>query len=710
MQYWVKKLALAYQTGWEYQADSPEPGSVLTDIFLEMFTENRDRYDRIWEKQEREFLSVVPEDEEQTIEMLVALAVKISEGNSGIWLSDKTKVYTVTEDGSRIGFCAERPVQLTAAKLKYAIYQEGTYAWQVYDEEAQEGFVTLFKPAGEELTHPVLRWHFQNLCNGSKQCRFKMEVAKAELFTQGTQEKYEGRWSISGGGYTYPLQCEETEEEMILSGDTPAFAAIMEEMEYEICLDMPYEETSSLQSYVNRWLHRQKIVLHEEGKEQLADLCLTDEGTGDGNRVAPFGNSPDTASCCYFACDAILARDRGEITLKYKESFSTEEKLPPEHSKEMQKLYKKYPWMMQTEIVYDWETVETVWEYFNGNLWCYLSGSEEWKTGCRKGKDQGGEICFTWKRPQDICPCAVGGEEHFFIRLRLKKAANAYAPYYRKHIPVLENISFSVEDSVWEPAMGDMSNLQVDTQVKMYLGFDCEVTQNNCWFGEYLRNGEVGNSSFSFVKEQLAGRGIRFGKNAFWVELVEERLTEQLGIPMDTESLRLKANYIECRRTVPEQEKPTEILRDTSFFVETDTTGILDAVSVTGAHYDKTGAPPQEGVESGENFFLRFGRLVTPMDIETLLHERYPELTLKSCALEDTSGKLVIEAAVCRQSKGRVQAVPGDGEEGKIADELVDEIQKWLENILHETGNIWLQDCTVEFRVEETINAAYAAE
>lgn len=710
MQYWVKKLALAYQTGWEYQADSPEPGSVLTDIFLEMFTENRDRYDRIWEKQEREFLSVVPEDKEQTIEMLIALAVKISEGNNGIWLSDKTKSYTVTEDGGILKFYFERPVQLTAAKLKYAIYQEGTYAWQVYDEEAQDGFVTLFEPAGEELTHPVLRWHFQNLCNGLKQCRFKMEVAKAELLTQGTQEKYEGRWSISGGGYTYPLQCEETEEEMILSGDTPAFAAIMEEMEYEICLDMPYEETSSLQSYVNRWIHRQKIVLHEEGKEQLADLCLTDEGTGDGNRVAPFGNSPDTASCCYFACDAILARDRGEITLKYKESFFTEEKLPPEHSKEMQKLYKKYPWMMQTETVYDWETVETVWEYFNGNLWCGLSGSEEWKTGCRKGKDQGEEICFTWKRPQDMCPCAVEGEEHFFIRLRLKKAVNAYAPYYRKHVPVLENISFSVEDSVWEPAMGDMSNLQGDTQVKMYLGFDYEVTQNNCWFGEYLRNGEVESRSFSFVKEQLAGRGIRFGKDAFWVELVEERLTEQLGIPMDAESLRLKANYIECRRTVPEQEELTEILRDTSFFVETDTTGILDAVSVTAAHYDKTGAPPQEGVESGENFFLRFGRLVTPMDIETLLHERYPELMLKSCTLEDTSGKLVIEAAVCRQLEGRVQVISGNGEDGKIADELVDEIQKWLESILHETGNIWLQDCTVEFRVEEAINAACAAE
>lgn len=701
-QYWVKKLALAYQTGWEYQPDEPEAGSVLTDIFLEMLEENEKRYKRVWEKQEREFLSIVPENEESTRQLIIALAVKITEGDDGIWLPSETNVYTITEDGSQLRFYTESSLQLTAAKLQYAIYQEGTYAWQVYDEEAQGGFMPLFKSAGEELTHPALQWCFQNLCNGSSECRFRIEDLEEEESIGKPQEECEGKWSISGGGHTYPLKCEETDKGMVLSGDTPAFAELLEETEYEICLDIPYEEAPSLHVYVNQWLKRQKLSLGEESAERLADICLSDEAAGDGNRVIPFGNSPDTAACCYVACDEILARDRGEITLKYKESFSTEEKLPPEHPKETLKLYKKYPWLTQAEVVYDWKAEETVWEYFNGSFWCILPGSEAWNTGCGKEENQGEERAFVWNRPKDIQPCAVEGEEHFFIRLRLVKVSNAYSLYYRKYIPVLENISFAVKDSVWEPAIGDIPNLQEETQVKMYLGFDHEVTQNNCWYGEYQRDEEVESSSFSFDKNQLAGWGMRFGKNAFWVELVKERLTGNLGIPEEAKGLRLNANYIESRRLVPNQEENAEILRDTPFYVVTDNTGVLDAVSVTGAYYDGTGAPPQSGIESEENFFLRFGRVVTPMDIETLFRERYPELMVKSCAFEEERRELVIEAAVCGKFKGRAQAVSEDGTTNKIATEMVDEIQKWLESALREAGNIWLQGCTVKLYVTET--------
>jgi len=39
----VKKLALSYNTGWEYLPESEEAGSILTDIFLEMELENKRR-------------------------------------------------------------------------------------------------------------------------------------------------------------------------------------------------------------------------------------------------------------------------------------------------------------------------------------------------------------------------------------------------------------------------------------------------------------------------------------------------------------------------------------------------------------------------------------------------------------------------------------------------------------------------------------------
>ena len=88
----VKKLALAYGTGWEYIPGSEEAGSVLTDIFLEMEERNRKRYEKIWQRQELAFLQAVPECGEKQGGLSGALLVRAAGGEHARWVEEGAEV------------------------------------------------------------------------------------------------------------------------------------------------------------------------------------------------------------------------------------------------------------------------------------------------------------------------------------------------------------------------------------------------------------------------------------------------------------------------------------------------------------------------------------------------------------------------------------------------------------------------------------------
>ena len=106
----VKKLALAYKTGWEYVPEGEEAGSVLTDIFLDMAEENRWRYEQIWGKQERVFQGAVPVSESGEGSLSGELAVKVSDEGHGEWLEEGCEVHLPQENGALLRFQTVRPL------------------------------------------------------------------------------------------------------------------------------------------------------------------------------------------------------------------------------------------------------------------------------------------------------------------------------------------------------------------------------------------------------------------------------------------------------------------------------------------------------------------------------------------------------------------------------------------------------------------------
>ena len=745
----IKKLAFAYGTGWEYIPEGEEAGSVLTDIFLDMAEENRERYEQVWRKHELEFQKALPERENGAVTFAGALAVKVSGEEHGKWLEEGSEAYPLREQGLSVRFQTIRSLQLTAAKLRYAVYERGLCAWLTY-EEGEQSALTLFRQGGQELTRPVFRWFFQGLCDGREDFSFEAvfldrsdrsllpaaasgereeELCDRSLLpVAASGEKEEelcdrsllpaaalgGKWTILCGETLCPAEWRRTDSGFRLEGTASAFAANLEKEMYEVRLEFSPEE-----ELTEPWLTllRGGFGLKGPAEECAPDLCVTDSGVEEGEKILPFGRFPEEACCCYLACDRILGGAEKEIRLCFRESYLTEEKLPEPPVGEYEKLYRKYPWLRQTQRVEEWQAEDTLWEYFNGNLWRPLPGSDTWKTGCHGGQER--ERVYTWEAPRDRKPCVVEGEMHFYIRLRLRGVRNAYAMYYRRQIPVLEGIRFSAGEYQVFPVEKEVPDCEVADAEKMYLGFDREVTPDNCWY--------TGAGSCSFPEEMIRGRGIRFGREAFWVELIEKR--EDITC--------LRANYVPVRGISVETEPDGDMAQDRkgdmvrlrdgdmvqiregeAFGLEPRGMGMLEAVCLSEICCESAGAPVISGRQAGEHYFAHLGRLLTPMDLEMMLQERYPLLQVRSCIFRREADVLEVELVYTDQLERGVRnrmlrrltiperreegaaMQPGKDPEQEVRDRLP-EIRRWLEKLLNAEGPVWLRRCSCVLRMAE---------
>lgn len=701
----VKKLALAFGTGWEYMPGSEEPGSVLTDLFLEMERENRERYEKIGERHKQAFLKVVPERETETAKLKTALSVKVSGEHDGKMLEEGTEVYAFSTQEEMVRFRTVSPVRLTAAKLCCVIRRRGLSAWLTYQEG--DGFpAEFFQPAGRELAHPVFRWRFRGTWDGRENFSFTLK------FKAGAAEQIPlaGIWTVACGQDHYEAQWEQSEEGFRLSGDCPGFAGHLEGEVYELRLEFPAGE-----EVTEGWMKALcgGIVLEEKEHGLEPELCITDEGACGSVSLRPFGSALNPAACCYLACDRAVAGRAGELEIRFAESYETEEQLPEPEPKEYERLYKKYPWLRQRETVQDWAAGETAWEYFNGSFWRALPGSQYWQTGCHPNRT--GEKRYRWTRPTDMQPCMIEGEEHFYLRLRLCRVQGAYSACWRKYIPVLENILFSSGECHMEPEGQDVPEPGEALASALYLGFDREITADNCWY--------TGKEGFSFAPGQIKGERKYFGRRqACWAELAD-------GTPIGKileEPACFLPNYVEIlqyeddpqhgedlqhredpqhgedlqygddsRKERDEEELSPNIPEQTAYYVETNAAGMLDAVSVAETRYDRAGAPVREEREAAGHFFSHFGRLTTVMDMEILLQERYPFFRVENCLFRREGGEL--EVVLAAAGKGRRGLAESENcwkncpEPGERQEDMTAEIGEWLEHTIHKIGPVWLQ-------------------
>lgn len=666
----VKKLALAFETGWEYMPESEEPGSVLTDIFLDMAGSNWRRYKRIWEKHELAFLQAVPESRGNSGRVCGEVLVQTSGEQDGRWLPEGTAVSMQGKAGESVSFRTTRPVQLSAARLRYAIYRRGLWAWLAYGEGGGEE-LSLFQTVGTELARPVFRWRFRGLCDGRSHFDYRVELGRESLPTA----ELSGTWTVSDGKRVFGAEWHSSDSGFVLTGQTPEFVSNLEGGIYEVRLALfPEKEPPE------EWLEALDGVfsLVQDSEDCGPELCLTPLGAGDGERVLPFGAFPEEGACLYLACDRLLAGGGRQIKLRFRESYLEEEKrpepLPEAYLKMYRKFYKQSPPDGERPLS-EWRVTDTVWEYFNGRMWRTLPGSEDWHTGC----GEAGERVCEWSCPKDMRPCAVEGEEHLYIRLRAVRVENAYAAYYHKMIPLLEKVRLEAAEMRYACAGHRRPRSLRAGEERMYLGFDREVTEDNCWY--------TGEGGCTLAGGQFMGKRALYGKEAFWVELTERKETV---LPC------FKPNYIPvCTHFTQEEQGDVGLRIEAGAVcqVEPQDMGILDALCLSDIRCGRAEL-------TGRHYLTHFGRLLTPMDVEAMLQERYPGLEVDSCVF--LREKKVLEVRLALPSKQWDSKVFRS--EREMREELqgrLPELEEWLRELLDAKGPLWLCKASVNCILRE---------
>ncbi|MCM1119697.1 MAG: hypothetical protein NC543_10095 [bacterium] len=665
----VKKLALAFDTGWEYMPGSEEAGSVLTDIFWDMAESNKKRFERIWEKHELAFLQVVPESREKPDGVCGKVLIHASGEQDGRWLPEGTAVYMSGGAGESIRFHTVRPVQLSSALLRYAVYRRGPWAWLAYGEGDREE-LALFQPVGKELAHPAFRWRFRGLCDGRSHFCLRVELGGECL----PAKPLSGAWTVSDGKRVFDAEWHPSDSGFMLTGQAPEFASNLEGGLYEVRLALSPEREAPAE-----WLEALSgaFSLTQESEESGPELCLTPLGAGDGGRVLPFGVSPEEGASLYLACDRLLAAGAGrQITLRYKESYLEEEKRPEPLPEAYWKIYRKgckqLP-LVREEPLSEWRTTDTVWEYFNGRMWRLLPDSEGWRTG---SGEPGEKVC-EWSCPKDMRPCAVEGEEHLYIRLRAVRVENAYAAYYHKRIPLLEAVRLEAGERRHVCVGRRLPESLREGEERMYLGFDREVTPDNCWY--------TGEEACTLAGGQFMGKRVLYGKEAFWVEMTERK---------EASLSCFRPNYVPvCKSFTGEGED------DTGFCIEAGATccvepqdmGLLDALCLSDIRCGRAEV-------SGRRYFTHFGRLLTPMDMEVMLQERYPSLEVDSCVFRRENRTLEVRLSLL---PNRLDS-KAYGSEREARQELLDrlpELEEWLRELLNRKGPFWLIGTIVKINI-----------
>lgn len=685
----ILKLAMAYHTGWEYRSGGQEAGSVIADVFWQMQKKNRERFLRIWDKHEMEFLQVVPPPVPVYPSQKTEIAVRAAKGRDGKKLSQGTCFYTVTEDGSLAEFETEKEITLNTARLQYALYEKYGHAWLVYDRDRdggdwEETGLLLFAECGQEMPRPSVSWKLNNIGNGLAYCSWQV----SEAWLDG---KDFSAWSISDGSNTYPLNLSEKEDTVWLEGSTPAFAENLQATGYEVYLETvrPRWFPERVQQVLTTGL-----TLEEQAYRSAPELIITEDLVCTENEFLPFGQQIDEFSCCYMGWNRVLARPCTALTLEYEESCRLEEKLPEKKSPAYEKAVRKYPWLRQDETVHNWKAEETIWEYFDGEMWRVLEGSAGWQTCC------GTETVlktFTFTPPSDMAGAAVEGETLFYLRLRIVKTKQPYALYYRKYIPVLKNIRLERAAYTWEGASsgGRACRKEIDgAEERMYFGFEQPLhAQSGIRIETETDSGGKAAGSYTAIpSEWILGTEDRWEKEAYWLKW--ERMPEESKEQKEQkeESLKLLSWNFNC---VPVREKEgreikagsAKLRAGTEFSGGQDTEAGLQAEALSDAYLPHSAGVSEDTAERAQNLLRSFGRMVTIEDIRRRCRERYPRLTVTDCRM-DRSRQPVLTVVLQER-----EDFPG------WSRALECEVREWLEGVLSLYGSLWLADCRVKIEL-----------
>ncbi len=182
--------------------------------------------------------------------------------------------------------------------------------------------------------------------------------------------------------------------------------------------------------------------LSSSGSRLVPDMIYNGERELKADHFLPFGEYPCLYGELYIGSEEVFSKKSSEITVDFELSCRSipGELVSPEvpiqwktimHSSDFEEKKKK-------EVT----IVTVLWEYYNGNGWAVIPGTESYETLFDGGQTEK-RIRLVFRCPEDICAVLAGAWETFCIRARIVKMSHTYTIDSVYLVPVIDGLTLS---------------------------------------------------------------------------------------------------------------------------------------------------------------------------------------------------------------------------------------------------------------------------
>ncbi len=437
----IESLAKSYAPDWRPDFDQPDFASALSLIFKDMYLEQIERLNRLPQKQRRDIVNLLDPSLIRPSASKGFVSFMLNESAvQGHFIDSGFQLLAEGPDETEVYFETTKPLYISDARIEKCF---------VYTHE--NGWLSAHTPQSNGVEFPLFEIDPSHNINTAGMTLddsnwLNLRPGMRLLIDFETSHEMDTRRLMEGLSNSAKAQftANSGEEAFLLSADL---------IDNRICIEVPKGK------HINGQIHCQfldltyfrdidvtGLVLHIQ-TEHLAPqgLLYNDiplEVSKKHRAILPFGDAFNVFDVFMIGEDELFTKPGAEVTLEFKVKtfLKTIEQVGEAP------LVKWRNIMHESELREPEEKrirIESItWEYWNGTGWTPLQMNPEAYTIPEEGMWPVTFIC-----PQDIQKAIFGPMECAYIRARIKKVENAFAPLGETAVPMFSKVNVHIDTS-----------------------------------------------------------------------------------------------------------------------------------------------------------------------------------------------------------------------------------------------------------------------
>ncbi len=426
-QFWAR--VNGYLPGWRIEEGDGQPEAALLYAAWRLLEDTRERMERLPEKHEMEFLQAWGLERAEPMPMSVYAALTAPEGAQ---VAAGQELY-LSGDGTR-RWTAVHSVSAESMSLVGQVLESGHLGKLLaLPPPTPEAPTALFDFRGSGSQRQAVRFAHSDAFRSQMGCTVCLSFpdSEAELLSI-LADAAKVSWQI------------ESEDEAVQAVEPPQWtngglSFSLPAMPLAVALTaevLPGAAASSAMCGT--------VLVSSQRRAFTCQTVVCDGAIASPGPFYPFGLSLESWRTCYLSCPDLFSLRGAKILLTAAITFTVWEELLPgtEQAPQYRSIMRRLPTPPpEPRDVY---AQQVIWEYWNGNAWRPIPGTQE-LCPCfgKQKKDTLVQASFIW--PLDAQPCPIQGQRDHWLRWRITQADGAgYLPR-RFHVPQVLEIQIQAD-------------------------------------------------------------------------------------------------------------------------------------------------------------------------------------------------------------------------------------------------------------------------